>query len=342
MNLPLPNLPVSTEKLPFVLLVEDSPPLAHLYQNHLKDERIRLAAADTGAKALQILEQEAPDLVLLDLDLPDMNGLEILRAARHLGYSSSFVVITANGSIQNAVEAMQAGASDFIVKPFTKDRLKVTVANALEKQRLTQIVEHYREESEKAGLDRMIGASPAMQGVYRIVESAAPSRATVFILGESGTGKELCAEAIHRLSPRAGKPFVAINCAAIPRELMESEIFGHVEGAFTGATRDREGAAARANGGTLFLDEICEMDVELQSKLLRFIQTQTYQRVGGTRLERADIRFVCATNRDPLAEVRAGRFREDLYYRLHVIPPPPARCAGMIRASPAWAGCCAN
>ena len=315
---------------PLVLLVEDSPPLAALYQTHLKGENLRLVCADTGTEALALLERDLPNLVLLDLDLPDMNGLEIMRAARHQGLSTSFVVITANGSIQNAVEAMQAGAADFLVKPFTKDRLKVTVANALEKLRLTRIVETYREESERNGLDRMIGASPVMQGVYRIVESAAPSRATVFVLGESGTGKELCAEAIHRLSPRAAKPFVAINCAAIPRELMESEIFGHVAGAFTGATKDREGAAARANGGTLFLDEICEMETDLQSKLLRFIQTQTYQRVGGQRLERADIRFVCATNRDPLAEVQAGRFREDLYYRLHVIPVemPPLRERG--------------
>lgn len=330
MSRPLAAALPKSETGPLVLLVEDSPPLANLYQAHLKDEALRLVSADTGAKALAQLEREAPDLVLLDLDLPDMNGLEILRAARHQGLSTSFVVITANGSIQNAVEAMQAGAGDFLVKPFTKDRLKVTVANALEKQRLTKIVETYREESEKNGLDRMIGASPVMQGVYRIVESAAPSRATVFVLGESGTGKELCAEAIHRLSPRAAKPFVAINCAAIPRELMESEIFGHVAGAFTGATKDREGAAARANGGTLFLDEICEMEIDLQSKLLRFIQTQTYQRVGGQRLERADIRFVCATNRDPLAEVQAGRFREDLYYRLHVIPVemPPLRERG--------------
>ena len=166
-----------------------------------------------------------------------------------------------------------------------------------------------------------------MQAVYRIIESAATSRAPAFITGESGTGKELCAEAIHALGDRRGKPFIAINCAAIPKELMESELFGHVRGAFTGAWSDRDGAASRAAGGTLFLDEICELEPSLQSKLLRFIQTGTYQRVGGTRPESADIRFVSATNRDPFAEVKAGRFREDLYYRLHVLPIqlPPLR-----------------
>jgi DNA-binding NtrC family response regulator len=166
-----------------------------------------------------------------------------------------------------------------------------------------------------------------MQAVYRIIEAAAPSKATVFITGETGTGKELCAEAIHRLSPRARKPFIALNCAAIPKDLIESEIFGHVAGAFTGASKDRAGAASLADGGTLFLDEICEIDFDLQAKLLRFIQLETFTKVGGSRTEQADIRFVCATNRDPLAEVKAQRFREDLYYRLHVIPVemPPLR-----------------
>jgi DNA-binding NtrC family response regulator len=169
-----------------------------------------------------------------------------------------------------------------------------------------------------------------MQAVYRIIESAAPSKATVFITGESGTGKEVCAEAIHQCSPRSEQPFIALNCAAIPHDLMESEIFGHVKGSFTGAQGDRKGAASLADGGTLFLDEICEMDLDLQSKLLRFIQTGTLQRVGSGKLETVDVRFVCATNRDPLVEVKAGRFREDLYYRLHVIPLslPPLRERG--------------
>ena len=221
---------------------------------------------------------------------------------------------------------MQAGAEDFLVKPFDQNRLLVTLRNQIEKQRLASVLQTYRD-SDRPGLEGMIGRSLAMQALYKTVEAAAPSKATVFIKGETGTGKELCAEAIHRLSPRARKPFVALNCAAIPKDLLESEIFGHVAGAFTGASKDRAGAASQADGGTLFLDEICEIDFDLQAKLLRFIQLETFRRVGGSKTEQADIRFVCATNRDPLAEVRAQRFREDLYYRLHVIPVemPPLR-----------------
>lgn len=166
----------------------------------------------------------------------------------------------------------------------------------------------------------MIGSSSEMQSVYQIIKSASASKATVFITGESGTGKELCARAVHLASPRANKPFVALNCAAIPKDLIESEIFGHLKGAFTGAIANREGAAGQADGGTLFLDELCEMDINLQSKLLRFIQTGCYQQVGSEKEVKVDVRFVCATNRDPLLEVQEGRFREDLYYRLHVIP----------------------
>jgi DNA-binding NtrC family response regulator len=201
------------------------------------------------------------------------------------------------------------------------------VRNAVERLRLVQIVDTYTGELARSRFHGFIGSSLAMQGVYRIIESAASSRATVFVTGESGTGKEVCAEAIHRQSPRRDNPFVAINCGAIPKELMESEIFGHVKGAFTGAVADRDGAAARANGGTLFLDEICEMELGLQTKLLRFIQTGTFQKVGGTKLDKVDLRILCATNRDPLREVEEGRFREDLYYRLHVIPIhlPPLR-----------------
>ncbi|CAA7627695.1 Regulatory protein LuxO [Candidatus Terasakiella magnetica] len=266
-------------------------------------------------------------MLLLDLGLPDMNGMDILKRIAEQGIPTTTIVVTAQGSIQVAIEAMRSGAYDFLVKPFAGDRLLVTVRNALERGRLEEIVTTYREQIDRRGFQGIIGASLAMQAVYRIIESAAPSRASVFITGESGTGKELCAEAIHRQSPRAKRPFVALNCAAIPKDLIESEIFGHVKGAFTGATSDRDGAAAQARGGTLFLDEICEMDISLQSKLLRFIQTGTFQKVGANKPEEADVRFLCATNRDPLEEVRGGRFREDLYYRLHVIPMtmPPLR-----------------
>ena len=313
-----------------ILLVEDSPSLASVYENYLAADGYSCVTVDSGGDALVHLKTQAPDIVLLDLHLPDMSGMEILRHIHDSDMDTAVIIITAHGSIDVAVEAMNYGAIDFIAKPFDATRLRVTVGNVLEKRRLSSIVVNYQKTFDRDRFHGFIGASLPMQAVYRIIENAAPSKATVFVTGESGTGKELCAEAIHAESPRHDRPFVAINCAAIPRDLMESEIFGHVKGAFTGAATRRDGAATRADGGTLFLDEICEMDLELQSKLLRFIQTGRYQRVGDSKEEQVDIRIICATNRDPLDEVRAGRFREDLYYRLNVIPIalPPLRERG--------------
>jgi two-component system repressor protein LuxO len=310
-----------------ILIVEDSPSLAFTYGEYLRSGDWAVTIAETGTAAWEIISTNPPHVVLLDLGLPDMNGMDILKRIAEQAIPSTVIVVTAQGSIQVAIEAMRSGAYDFLVKPFAGDRLKVTVTNALERGRLEEIVTTYREQIDRKGTQGIIGSSLPMQAVYRIIDAAAQSKASVFITGESGTGKELCAEAIHRQGPRAKRPFVALNCAAIPKDLIESEIFGHVKGAFTGATSDRDGAAAQARGGTLFLDEICEMDVNLQSKLLRLIQTGTFQKVGGAKPEEADVRFVTATNRDPLAEVQAGRFREDLYYRLHVIPihMPPLR-----------------
>ncbi len=312
-----------------VLIVEDSVMQVELYLSYLGAANFSVDAVSSGAKALAAIRQRQPEVVLLDIQLPDMDGLEVLRQARSEKCAASFVVMTAHGSVRRAVEAMQAGAEDFLVKPFDQNRLLATLRNQIEKQRLASVLQSYRD-SDRPGLEGMIGRSLAMQAVYRMIEAAAPSKATVFITGETGTGKELCAEAIHRLSPRARKPFIALNCAAIPKDLIESEIFGHVAGAFTGASKDRAGAASLADGGTLFLDEICEIDFDLQAKLLRFIQLETFRRVGASKTEQADIRFICATNRDPLAEVKAQRFREDLYYRLHVIPieMPPLRERG--------------
>ena len=257
---------------------------------------------------------------LLDLRLPDMDGLEVLAEIARRGMTLPVVVITAHGSVETAVSAIRAGASDFLVKPISGERLRVTLHNHLEKQRLAAVVDTYRTRIDRDRFEGFIGASLAMQAVYRSIESAAASDATVFFTGESGTGKEVGARAIHDLGRRRGKAFHPLNCAAIPKDLIESEIFGHVKGAFTGAVSDRPGAARLADGGTLFLDEICEMDPFLQTKLLRFVQTGAFTPVGGTRSEQVDVRFVCATNRDPLAEMRAGRFREDLFYRLHVVP----------------------
>jgi len=312
---------------PKILIVEDSRSLAKSYALYLKELGAEIATVETGGEALRAIRESLPDVVLLDLNLPDMNGLEILERCRSDGLPGNFVVVTSDGSLAKAVEAMKLGALDFVVKPTSAERLRVTLRNALERSNLEAKVTAYEEEIDRRQLGPLIGASLAMQAVYRTLQAAATSKASIFVLGESGTGKELCAQAAHQLSPRAKRAFVALNCAAIPRDLMESEIFGHVRGAFTSADRDREGAAARAHGGTLFLDEICEMNLELQAKLLRFIQTSSFQKVGGSKLEEVDIRFVSATNRDPLEEVKAGRFREDLYYRLHVIPieMPPLR-----------------
>ena len=295
-----------------VLLVEDTLSLARTYEKYLRDQPYDLVHVETGGAALQALERNAPDAVLLDLMLPDLNGLEILRHIAEQGGRTAVVVIAARRSIATAVEAMRLGAFDFLVKPFSAERLGVTLRNALERQRLTRIVETYKNDFNREEYCGFIGSSLPMQALYRIVDSAAGSKATVFITGESGTGKEICAEAIHCQSPRIEKPFIVLNCGAIPKDLLESEIFGHVKGAFTGAVSEREGAASRANGGTLFLDEVCELAPNLQTKLLRFVQTGTFQKVGGSKTEDVDIRFVCATDSDPVREVARGRFREDL------------------------------
>ncbi|MEM7016145.1 MAG: sigma-54 dependent transcriptional regulator [Pseudomonadota bacterium] len=311
---------------PTVLIVEDSRSMRLLYTEYLREESAKILKAETGSEALELIQRHLPHVIVLDLHLPDMNGMDILNHVVEQQLPSSVVVVTGHGSVDVAVGAMRSGAFDFIEKPFSPERLMVTLRNAMERQRLSNLLEQYKEDN----LDHyhgFIGASPTMHAVYRIIGNAAPSKATIFITGESGTGKEVCAEALHKESERVDKPFVPINCAAIPRDLMESEIFGHIKGAFTGAHATRQGAASRANGGTLFLDEICEMDLDLQTKLLRFIQSGTFQKVGSSETEKVDVRFICATNRDPLKEVEEGRFREDLYYRLHVIPIylPPLR-----------------
>ena len=331
-----------------VLMVEDTPALARTYLGFLRDEPYAVEHVETGAAAKARLEAGGIDLVLLDLRLPDIHGLEVLAWMRAQAMGQPVVVITAEGSVKVAVEAMRAGAADFLMKPFPEDRLLDSVRVHLDRARFERTEGAQAEapslpvEAPKApraapaadakadGFEGFIGASVAMRGVYRVIRSAASSSATVFITGESGTGKEVCAEAVHATSLRADGPFVALNCAAIPGELMESEIFGHVKGAFTGATADKKGAARLADGGTLFLDELCEMSLHLQTKLLRFVQTGSFNPVGQPSPEKVDVRFVCATNRDPLAEVEAGRFREDLYYRLHVIPIhlPPLRSRG--------------
>ncbi|MEO1472478.1 MAG: sigma-54 dependent transcriptional regulator [Pseudomonadota bacterium] len=313
-----------------LLIVEDTPSLARTYESHLRTDFDEITVVQTGEAANAALSIDMPDCVLLDLKLPDVDGMELLDRWSALPLNAPVVVITANGSISVAVDAMKRGASNFVVKPTTKDRLRMTVSNAINGFQLKKPVDVVPSTSGTPDFCGIVGQSLAMQGVFNSLESAAPSKASVFITGETGTGKELVARAVHALSPRRSARFVAINCGAIPKDLIESEVFGHVKGAFTGATSDRVGAAELAEGGTLFLDELGEMPVDLQPKLLRFLQLGEYNRVGETKVRRANIRIVAATNRDPLDAVRSGRLREDLYYRLHVIPVslPPLRERG--------------
>ncbi len=310
-----------------LLIVEDEADMNALYKIYLHNEPYHIKHVNNGKDALAHLQHTIPNAILLDLGLPDMNGLEILKYINEQQYTCSVVIVTAEDKVELIVKAMRYKAFDFLVKPFEQQRFLITIRNALQHQQLSSTVNLYKENFDRAYYHGFIGACPAMQAVYQIIEHAASSNATVFITGESGTGKEICAEAIHKQSLRRNKPFIAINCAAIPKELMESEIFGHVKGAFTGAVSDRAGAVSLAEGGTLFLDEICEMDFSLQSKFLRFIQTRMVQKVGGDAPKEVDVRFICATNHNPFEEVKNGRFREDLYYRLYVIPIilPPLR-----------------
>lgn len=313
-----------------VLLVEDSLPQASLFIQYMKDENITMTHVSCGVEAKEFIAQSLPDLVLLDLKLPDMHGQDILKWINEQKISTATIVITGHGSVDIAVDVMQLGADDFLEKPISADRLRTSIKNLLEKSRLQNMLDDYHSTFDRQDYHGFIGSCLPMQAVYRIIDAAASSKATVFITGESGTGKEVCAEAIHKQGNRADQPFIALNCGAIPHDLMESEIFGHVKGAFTGAISERKGAASQANGGTLFLDEIGEMEMDLQTKLLRFVQTGSFQKVGSSQVEKVDIRFICATNRDPLEAVATGRLREDLYYRLHVVPIliPPLRDRG--------------
>ncbi|MFN3992546.1 MAG: sigma-54-dependent transcriptional regulator [Tabrizicola flagellatus] len=308
-----------------------------VYRSILATAGHRVAVAGTADDGLQQFRMHRPMVVLLDLILPDRDGLELMRDIQAIQPETRVIAITAPGAARRAVEAMRAGAHDFLVKPFDEGRFLSVVQNALAEANLRetgkadpQVATRSRDPAEVAENSGFIGSSDAMKRIHLTIGSVARSMATVFITGESGTGKELCALAVHANSNRANGPFIALNCGAIPQDLLESEVFGHMKGSFTGAISDKQGAAQAADGGTLFLDEICEMAPALQTKLLRFLQTSTVQPVGATRPRKVNVRIVCATNRDPLDAVRRGHFREDLYYRLYVVPihMPPLRERG--------------
>lgn len=317
--------------LPPILLIEDTLSLQIVYRTALINAGHRVVCATTAAEGFTQFCAEAPRIVLLDLTLPDRDGLDLMQDMLARAADTCVIVITANASINKAVEAMRAGAHEFLVKPFDEGRFLSCIDNALHGNDVPAAKPRsIMRQPQSLPEGAFIGSSPAMARVQGKIGSVSQSMATVFITGESGTGKELCALAVHQQSPRAQGPFIAINCGAIPAELLESEVFGHVKGSFTGAISDKIGAAAAADGGTLFLDEVCEMLPALQTKLLRFLQTSTVQPVGATRPRKVNVRIVCATNRDPADAVRRGQFREDLYYRLYVIPihMPPLRDRG--------------
>ena len=318
---------------PPLLLIEDTPSLQMVYCSVLTNAGHAVRSAGTAAEGLAAFKDSGANVVLLDLMLPDRDGLDLMQEMLTLRPEVMIIVITANGSINRAVEAMRLGAHEFLVKPFDETRFLSAVDNALAGRPAPRrspapapgtaprrSVAAIPAPATAAVGTSFVGSSEAMAKVHAKIRSVARSMATVFITGESGTGKELCALAVHDHSARATGPFIALNCGAIPTDLLESEVFGHVKGSFTGAISDKPGAAEAADGGTLFLDEICEMAPALQTKLLRFLQTSTVQPVGATKPRKVNVRIICATNQDPLEAVRRGRFREDLYYRLFVVP----------------------
>ena len=311
-----------------ILVVDDEANIRSSLQKVLEREDYVVSTAATAEEALQLLEKGTYHVVLTDQKLPGMNGLELLHIIKERFPATEVILITGYGTVETAVEAMREGAYDFISKPFKRIMIVKVVAKALEKQLLSEENRFLRSQLlEPIQPDQIISESPAMKAIMKMVKRVAPLISTVLITGESGTGKEVIARAIHRLSPRRDKQFVAINCGAIPENLLESELFGHVRGSFTGAVRDKEGFFKVASGGTLFLDEIGNIPVNLQVKLLRAIEEKSIIPVGGTQPIRVDIRIIAATNMNLEKEVEAGRFREDLFYRLNVvgIELPPLR-----------------
>ncbi len=308
-----------------ILIVDDEAPIRESVSDILEDEGYEPLEAPDGETALEMISSLLPDLVLLDIWLPGMDGLEVLKVMRQEWPFIPVVVMSGHGTIETAVRATKLGAHDFIEKPLSYEQLILTVENALKFKELQDI--NVLLEEKARGEKELIGESPAMERLKEQIRLIAPTDAWVLIQGENGTGKELVAQTIHRLSKRAEKPLVEVNCAAIPEELIESELFGHEKGAFTGATSMKRGKFDLANGGTLFLDEIGDMSLKTQAKILRIIQEQRFERVGGSKTIEVDVRILAATNKDLEEEIKQGRFREDLYFRLNVIPVivPPLR-----------------
>jgi two-component system response regulator HydG len=313
---------------PIVLVADDEQSNLESLERIFSREGWEVLKAASGEEALDLLRQHRVNVLLTDLMMPGMSGVDLLRAAHTVAPETEVVLMTAYGTVETAVEAMKEGAYDFVTKPLKRMAIVKTMRQALERQALVLENRALRARlKDLAGVSGIVGESPAFRASMDLVRQAAPSSVTVLVQGESGTGKELAARALHDLSPRAEGPFVAVNCAAIPETLLESELFGYEKGAFTGAVARREGRFERASGGTLFLDEIGELSRDVQAKLLRVLQSGELERLGGTETLHTDVRIVAATNKSLADEVEAGRFREDLYYRLNVIAItlPPLR-----------------
>src|SRR5512143_1086799 len=311
-----------------ILVVDDEPGMRSLLKKVLSKEGYFVTPFEKGEEALDALSSEDYDLAILDIEMPGLNGIELLKRIKRKDAGLNVVMITAYGSLQSAVEAMRLGAYDYLTKPFQMDEIKLVVEKALERERLiTENRELHRELEEQYRFTGIVGKSPRMEEVYELVSRVAGTNASVLIQGESGTGKELVARSIHYNSRRKGSPLVILNCAALAEGVLESELFGHEKGAFTGAIRRKAGRFELAHGGTLFLDEIGEIPIATQLKLLRVLQEHEFERVGGEKTIKVDVRIIAATNRDLMAAVREGRFREDLYYRLNVVTinMPPLR-----------------
>ena len=311
-----------------VLIVEDDPATRSGLAELVQAWGFNTDEAPDGEEGLRRVTSFRPAIILSDLVMPRVSGLDLLRALKDQLSDITFILLTAQGTVESAVEAIKEGAYDYLSKPVDPQRLQILLQKAVERQETLREVRHLRRQLREVGtFGRIVGNSAGIRSVYRVIEQAAPTAASVLISGESGTGKELVAQTIHELSPRSSFPFVAINCAAIPETLLESEIFGHEKGAFTGAHDRRTGVFELAHRGTLFLDEIAEMMPATQVKLLRVLQERTFRRLGGRQEQTVDVRVIAATNQNPLDAVRSGKLREDLYYRLNVfaIELPPLR-----------------
>ncbi len=312
---------------PSLLIIDDELPYLEALQKVFNEKGFRIRIAETGEEGIQMFQEETADLVITDLGLPGISGIDVLKQIKNIDLNTDVILITGIGTIDSAVEAMKIGAHDYITKPFKPDEIIMAVRDALKKRELRLEMAHFDEAKRRASLESILGSSTPMQKVYWLIERVAPSTGNVLVIGESGTGKELAARAIHALSPRKNEPFIPVSCGALTETLLESELFGHIKGSFTGATSTKYGLFEVAENGTIFLDEIGEISPAIQVKLLRVLQEREIKRVGSVKTLKVNVRVIAATNKNLLTAIQNNQFRKDLYYRLNVITIeiPPLR-----------------